>query len=334
MNSNEKRISRKLSGEIFTKSLEYDWDLVDFTRAYLNSNFKNELELELLNVDTEEVDMALVEKCIDELKLKAIVKTEDGYDKNDLFWVGEILQSWYIERYLTGKELNEILKDEDILELYEQSVWLYGCEPSYVYFDVLDISGEEAVKLNSELESKKEKEEERRKNARIKIKNPLCNKVGQNQPEKLTNVSNTNIELELKKDSSRDSFGFKDILDKVKGKIELSSQLIKPIRVHAESADSYLELSTKINRVYREVDDIRYYDIDVSSIFENVKTSDLKIERFHPLINNNELSQEFRSALYKNLELQELDEQLKFAKEKQERYIYRENKKKMIKVEI
>ena len=83
MNTNQKYRSIKLSGYIFTKLLEYNWDMVEFTRTYLNSDFKKQLV-----------------KCADELKLKDVPKTDNHYDKNNLFWLGEMLQSWYIDRYL------------------------------------------------------------------------------------------------------------------------------------------------------------------------------------------------------------------------------------------
>ncbi len=132
MSFNEKVLSCKKVAQVFEAMANKNYDLIDFTRKVLKSDYKYGIEQYYPIYYTQDVEYYF--ECFEDWF--EIKKSNKKYNKDILFWLGYIFQSWYIDFDVDGIGLESMLTDEIILRLYEFWDIYHTQDPKYVYEDI------------------------------------------------------------------------------------------------------------------------------------------------------------------------------------------------------
>ncbi|MGL5329342.1 MAG: hypothetical protein ACRDD7_08740 [Peptostreptococcaceae bacterium] len=132
MSFNEKVLSCKKVAEVFEAMTDKEYDLIDFIRKILISDYKYGIEQYYPIYFTQDVEYYY--ECFNDwFELK---KSEVIYNKEVLYWIGYIFQSWYIDFNIDGIALEKMLTNEIILKLYEFWDIYHTQDSKYVYEDI------------------------------------------------------------------------------------------------------------------------------------------------------------------------------------------------------
>ncbi len=132
MSFNEKVLSCKKVAQVFEAMADKDYDLIDFIRKVLTSDYKYGIEQYYPIYFNQDVEYYY--ECFNDwFKFE---KSEKIYNKEILYWMGYIFQSWYIDFNIDGIALEKILTDDIILKLYEFWDIYHTQDSKYVYEDI------------------------------------------------------------------------------------------------------------------------------------------------------------------------------------------------------
>lgn len=130
---NRKTVSCKKFGKILEVLPKHGYDLIEFIRNVLKSEYKVGLEREYPTYYSQGVEYYY--ECFEEW-FPNMKKTEVKYNKEALFWMGYLFQHWFVALGITGVELEKQLTDEIILKLYNLWDIYHTQDLEWVYNDI------------------------------------------------------------------------------------------------------------------------------------------------------------------------------------------------------
>ena len=128
-------LSCKKVGDVFKELAHKHYDLVDFTKKVLKSDYKYGIENFFPLYYTQDVEYYF--ECFEDWFY--IEPTTDNYNEDALYWLGYLFQSWYVDFKVSGEELSHKLSDEQIINLYEFWDIYHTQDTKYVFYDIFDI---------------------------------------------------------------------------------------------------------------------------------------------------------------------------------------------------
>lgn len=134
---NANTVSCKKLGKIFEALTKHEYDLIDFTRNVLKSEYKNGLEKGYPTYYSQGVEYYY--ECFEEW-FPNLKKTEVKYNTEALYWMGYLFQHWYVKLGINGVELETKLSDDMIIKLYKLWDVYHTQDLEYVYEDIFKVS--------------------------------------------------------------------------------------------------------------------------------------------------------------------------------------------------
>lgn len=131
---NRKTVSCKKLAKVFENLTKHPYELIEFARNVLKSEYKSGLENEYPIYYSQGVEYYY--ECFEEW-FPTMQLTTKQYDPERLYGMGYLFQYLYTKKQLTGVELEEQLTDEMINKLYQLWDIYHTQDLEYVWEDLL-----------------------------------------------------------------------------------------------------------------------------------------------------------------------------------------------------
>lgn len=113
---NRKTVSCKKFAKILEALPKHNYELIEFIRNVLKSEYKSGLEKEYPTYYSQGVEYYY--ECFEEW-FPDMNKSNVKYNSEALYWMGYLFQHWFITLGINGVDLEKKLTDEIILKLYD-----------------------------------------------------------------------------------------------------------------------------------------------------------------------------------------------------------------------
>lgn len=130
---NRKTVSCKKLAKVFEALPKHNYELIEFIRNVLKSEYKYGLENEYPIYYSQGVEYYY--ECFEDW-FPNMKKTNTKYNSEALYWMGYLFQHWFTHLGITGIELEEKITDEQILKLYNLWDVYHTQDLEYVYEDL------------------------------------------------------------------------------------------------------------------------------------------------------------------------------------------------------
>ena len=119
--------------------IQYNMDEVDFTLKALCSDYKKGIEIYQPQWYSQS-QYYYFEEFMEENKVKTSIYNEDEitYEKEKMYWLGYLLQTWSNKTLVLGKELAKLLDIKGVTHLLRNYKIYHTVDPMYVLLDSED----------------------------------------------------------------------------------------------------------------------------------------------------------------------------------------------------
>lgn len=122
--------------QFFQVSIEYNMDEIDFTLKALCSDYKKGIEIYQPQWYSQS-QYYYFEEFMEENEVKEALYKEDEitYEKEKMYWLGYLLQTWSNKALVSGKELAKMLGTQGVTHLLRNYKIYHTVDPMYVLLD-------------------------------------------------------------------------------------------------------------------------------------------------------------------------------------------------------